>query len=104
MRNNFNKNYPHIRFFDGYKKINKGFIRLNFLFSILFVFYIIITQYYKHIENFESGGYIYHNYYNNKYLLYDIINPIIIFIGYWILVRIGIWIIDGFKEEKNKNI
>ena len=100
--NNINEQHPYKRFLNGYKMINKGFIRLHFAISFIISIIIGRIEYSKLYDSYYDMNHNYHifsNEFTNE-LLYCIIIAFLVLIIYWILVRICIWIIDGFKEEK----
>ena len=69
-----------------FKGISKGWIRLHIVFSVLFPFPIIE---FVSVYNLYSG-------------LDVSFGRLIAFLGYWISVLIGVWIMKGFKEDKIK--
>ena len=77
------------RMFSRLKALNKGWKRLNLVVSILFGWFGFMI-----IDEWDLDDIFYDI---EEFLLF-ITGVLILFICYWIIVRIVIWIIDGFNE------
>lgn len=79
-------------FFNRFKTLKKGPKRLLLVLSIIIPFFL--TPYLD-----EYGPNNFSNYYFDYFDEYSFLFIVLSFLGFWIAVGIGLWIIEGFKEN-----
>ena len=65
-----------------FKKLNKGVFRVNLTLSILTAWRVVYSNYHFFTNNTEGLDFF------------------IVIVLYWLVLRIVLWIIDGFNNEK----
>lgn len=73
------------------KSMNKGVKRLLFVVGIIFSFFVAPPLYYDRYS-FEDWFCF------DIEIFYMLVIAVLLFIGFWICVRIILWIYDGFKK------